>query len=131
MKEYIIIFDGYCLSCNKFINYVINHDKGVFKLATQYSPAYPGISEHLDEYLDPATTIYLIKDRKEVRSQAIAIAEILEQCGSFNAVLATLIRWLPAGFSNYCYNLFSRKRYLFNRDNQCPVPSRKLTERLL
>jgi predicted DCC family thiol-disulfide oxidoreductase YuxK len=134
--ESLILFDGVCGLCNKFVQYVLNHDpKGRFRFASLQSElAHEILGRHGK---DPTLlkTIYLIRnpgrpDEKVFTKSAAALRII----GELNSAARGLKLFLavPAPMRDLGYDLVAAVRYqVFGKHDVCPMPTAADRERFL
>jgi predicted DCC family thiol-disulfide oxidoreductase YuxK len=132
----LILFDGVCGLCNKFVQYVLNHDpKGRFRFASLQSElAHEILGRHGK---DPTLlkTIYLIRnpgrpDEKVFTKSAAALRII----GELNSAARGLKLFLavPAPIRDLGYDLVAAVRYqVFGKHDVCPMPTAADRERFL
>ena len=131
----IVLYDGVCGLCNRFVQFVIKHDSHHrFRFASLQSDfAVPVLRRHgvarPEEKADP-DTIYVVLDfmlpceRLASRSEAAVV--VLRELGGGWGVLGLGLRALPGWLRNWAYNLVARNRYrVFGKYDSCPIPSEK------
>jgi len=134
--ESLILFDGVCGLCNKFVQYVLNHDpNGRFRFASLQSElAHEILGRHGK---DPALlkTIYLIRnpgrpDEKVFTKSAAALRVIGELSGAASGLKLFLI--VPAPLRDLGYDMVAAVRYqVFGKHDVCPMPTAADRERFL
>jgi len=129
-KKAIIFFDGDCAFCNRFINYVVQTDKGFFQLSTQNSGFF---TQKLKEYnlvSKGDDTIYVLIDEKFFKKSE-AIGEILKRCDSKGKLLAVVLLLLPKSLADSAYGFFAKYRKKIMANNLCPLPNKEFLARLI
>lgn len=126
----IIVYDGNCVSCNRFINYVVRNDNGIFKLLTQASVKFEYYSENYDFEIPADESICLISG-DSVYYQSEAMRRILARCGSIDRCFAWLLSLIPQHLRDIVYSIYSRHRYRLQKRGSCPLPSSNLLTRLI
>jgi predicted DCC family thiol-disulfide oxidoreductase YuxK len=126
-----IIFDGHCVLCSGWANFVLRHDRdGRYRLLAAQSPLARALYVHLD--LDPndyQTNILLAGGVAWLKSEgSIRMAEGLglpwSPAGAF--------RVLPLPFRDWLYELVARNRFrLFGRRETCYFPTPAFRDRFL
>ena len=134
--ESLILFDGVCGLCNKFVQYVLNHDPtGQFRFASLQSElAHEILGRHGK---DPTLlkTIYLIRnpgrsDEKVFTKSAAALRIIGELNGAARGLKLFLA--VPAPVRDLGYDLVAAVRYqVFGKHDVCPMPTAADRERFL
>lgn len=117
----IIFFDGMCLLCNGFINYVFNNDKNrYFKYASLQSKTAAQLLPPSDLGLD---TVVYIEDSKTYK-QSTAVLRIMFHLGGLWALLSVTLAAVPTPIRDFFYKLVSKSRYrIFGKSDVCRLPS--------
>lgn len=127
----IIIFDGHCVLCSKWAQFVIGHDTSKkFKLLAAQSPLGHALYAHYG--LDPVDyqTNILIADGVAWFESESSI-RMLEGLGAPWSWFA-LARLLPRFIRDSAYALIARNRFrLFGRRDTCFAPTPDIKERFL
>jgi predicted DCC family thiol-disulfide oxidoreductase YuxK len=127
----IIIFDGYCVLCSRWANFVLRQDRAAtFRLLPAQSPLGHALYVHFG--LDPEnyeTNILVAAGLAWVKSEgSIRMAEGL----GFPWSLAAVFRVLPVALRDKVYELVARNRFrLFGRRDTCYVPTVDHRDRFL
>ncbi len=127
----VVLFDGVCGLCNRWVDFLLRHDKrGRLLFASLQSE--PGRRLVQQRGLDPDAmdSIVVVRgDRTWRRSDAVA--EIAVQLG-FPYSLATAARLIPRPFRDAIYDWVARHRYRwFGRRETCRLPTPEERERFL
>ncbi len=125
----IIFFDGVCVMCNRFADFIIRHDKNrVFKIATlQGVKAQKFLSTH---DVKDMSSLILFTD-KEKYYATDAFVEICTHL-SFPFSLGQYIKFLPKPWRDLLYYKLAKKRYqLFGKLKHCRIPSPDEKDRFL
>ena len=127
----VIIFDGHCVCCSAWARFALRVDrKGRYRLLPAQSELGHALYVHYG--LNPANyeTNILLKDGVAYfkADGSMRMAEGLGLPWS----AATILRLLPARWSEALYDLIARNRYrLFGRDDVCYAPQEKYRDRFL
>ena len=131
-KKSIIVFDGICSLCNKFVLFVIERDyNDHFRFISLQNP-------NLDNYLNSSNkidttevnSILLINHKGNVKIKSEAIALILCRLKGFKA-FTLIMNLFPNNIRNLVYSLIAKHRYkIFGKTDQCSIVKQKLHERL-
>jgi predicted DCC family thiol-disulfide oxidoreductase YuxK len=127
----IILYDGVCGLCNRFVQFVLKRDrKDQFRFAALQSNFGRNVLRRHDLNPDALDTVYLVLDHGQpselLLSRNDASTAVLEELGGFPGVLAKLLKLLPRRFRDWRYDLVARNRYrLFGRHEFCPPPDPK------
>lgn len=127
----IILYDGVCGLCNRFVRFVLKHDrKDLFRFAALQSNFGRNVLQRHGLNPDALDTVYLVLDHDQrsehLLSRNDASTAVLEELGGFPRLLAKLLRLLPRRFRDWHYRLVAQNRYwLFGRHDSCPLPDPK------
>ena len=127
----IIIFDGHCVLCSAFAQFVLRHDRHArFRLMTAQTPLGQAIYRHFD--LDPVNfeTNVLLEDGRAWIKFA-AVVRIVSHLG-FPWSLAKVFRWMPRRLFDALYDLVARNRLRwFGSRSQCSIADPAHRDRFL
>ena len=127
----IILYDGVCGLCNRFVQFVLKRDKrDAFRFASQQSEFAASILRRHGIDPEQLDTVYLVLDHdlptERLLARSDAAAEILSQLGGIWRVSAGVMRLFPRSLRDWIYNLIARKRYqMFGKYESCPLPDPK------
>lgn len=130
-KKPVLLFDGVCNLCNRWVNFVIDRDPQAQIL---FAPLQSGSGRQLLEKqgLDPEAmdTVVLI-DRDGVHQRSDAVLRIAGYLrGPVRLVRVGAV--LPRSWRDALYDLVARKRYRwFGRRDACRIPEPGIRERFL
>jgi predicted DCC family thiol-disulfide oxidoreductase YuxK len=133
----IILYDGVCGLCNRFVQFVLKHDfKQRFQFASLQSDFAAPVLRRYGATPDDLDTMYVVLDyaqtTERLASRSEAAIVILQELGSGWSVLSTMLEWLPSGLQNWGYNVVARNRYrIFGKYDSCPLPDQKVRGRFL
>ncbi|HEX3323437.1 MAG TPA: DCC1-like thiol-disulfide oxidoreductase family protein [Terriglobales bacterium] len=132
----IILYDGVCGLCNRFVQFVLRHDRrGLFRFAALQSVF--GQAALIRGGLEAANvkTVYVIvpsEGGERCLSKSEAALFVMKELGGLWGVLASLSRFFPRSVRDWTYDLVARNRYrIFGRYETCPVPSPEVRSRFL
>jgi predicted DCC family thiol-disulfide oxidoreductase YuxK len=131
MHDNVIIFDGECILCSSFVQFVLKRDKNALY---KFTPLQSDIGrEQLfkrDINADNVETVFLLKDER-VLEKSEAVIRILTGLGGlwksmniFLVIPKTLRDWL------YAWIAANRVRFFGKRDS-CFVPTAEMSSRFL
>jgi predicted DCC family thiol-disulfide oxidoreductase YuxK len=127
----IIIFDGVCNLCNRWVQYIVKRDPtGVFSFAPMQSDmARKLIAEHHGEEFNFETILLYKNGIFYERSDAvIEITRELPRCG----FLFRIARITPKPIRDFFYRIVARHRYrVFGKRDQCMVPTEDMANRFI
>lgn len=126
----VIFFDGVCGLCNRFVDFVIRHDRqGVFRLAPlQGETARDRLAEA--DVLDLKTMVLV--DPSGTYRKSTAVLRVLGRLGTFWKFAAALLWVIPRPLRDLGYSWIAANRYaIFGRKETCRLPSAAERERFL
>jgi predicted DCC family thiol-disulfide oxidoreductase YuxK len=132
----IILYDGVCGLCNRFVQFVLKHDaQQCFRFASLQSEfAIPVLRRH-GAVPDDLDTMYVVLDyalpAERLAKQAEAATVILQGLGGWS-VLGRILSWFPEWLRKWGYSVVARNRYrIFGKYDSCPFPNEKDRSRVL
>ena len=130
MSNPIVLFDGVCNYCNKWVNFIIRHDpKNKFRFAALQSEAGKKILKHYNISEDQESVVLIYNDNAHVKSTACF--HICYHLGFPYSVLFAFVI-LPAYIRDFYYDIIARNRYKWwGKRNECVVPSPEMKGRFL
>jgi len=127
----VIIFDGTCVLCSGFAQFIMRHDKArIFRLLAAQTPLGIALYEHFG--LDPVTqeSMILLEDGRAYL-KADGATRIFAKLG-LPWSLAQAARVLPNSLQVRLYDLVATNRYrLFGKRDTCFMPNRADSDRFL
>lgn len=133
LPQRIILFDGVCNFCNRWVNFIIRHDKkGKIKFAALQSETGKKLltERNLTELVDKLDTfIFIDEKRVYTRSSAgIRIAKYLN--GNWKLFSVFII--VPKFIRDAMYKWLAKNRYKWwGKRNECMIPTEEVKERFL
>ena len=134
--RHLLLYDGVCGLCDRFVRFVLAHDRGRrFRFAAMQSPVGRNLVSAFGRDPDRLDTVYVIVDYRSaagrVLSRSAAALFVLGQLG-WPWRLATVLRWVPAALRDRLYDRVAAHRYrLFGRHASCPAPDPRHRDRFL
>jgi len=129
-RKSVILFDGDCAFCNHFINYVINKDGGIFKIATQNSNYFKEflVEHHISPKGDDS--IYVVH-HNQVLKKSKAIKKILANCDAKGKFFSMMLALIPSRLADFGYDLFAKHRKKFYPNDVCSLPDKNFQARII
>lgn len=127
----VVYFDGVCNLCNKWVQFIIRHDKeGRFFFASLQSTAASAAVAYLQQAgLNNSSTIILLHNGVYY-TRSTAALRILTLLKGYKWVAAGFI--VPRFIRDSVYSLIAQNRYrLFGKSDVCMIPSPALKGRFL
>jgi predicted DCC family thiol-disulfide oxidoreductase YuxK len=137
MAHPILLYDGVCELCNRFVQFILRRDReGVFRFAWLQGARAERILQRHGISSGELDTVYVVVncdlpgERLLARSDAVMF--VLKELGGRWRVAEFFLRLLPRFLRNAAYNAVARRRYrLFGRSEICRVPSDQDRSRFL
>lgn len=119
----IVYFDGVCGLCNRFVDFLLKHDKSKsLKLAPLQNSKFKN-QTNFD------SVVLSINDKEYFKSEA-AIRAIAALGGGWNVTLMLLV--IPKVIRDSVYGVIARNRYkLFGKKDVCRIPTPEERERFI
>ena len=124
----IILYDGVCGLCNRWIQFVLKRDaKDQFRFAALQSEFARRILQRHGATPEQLDTFYVVNNLDQqdesVLSRSDAAIFVLKQLGGVSRATAFLLLSFPKWLRNRAYDLLARNRYrLFGRHQTCVLP---------
>ncbi|WP_293312154.1 thiol-disulfide oxidoreductase DCC family protein [Pedobacter sp. UBA5917] len=131
-RKDIILFDGVCNFCNRYINYIIAHDgKNRFSFAPLESETASALGRQYQLNFSKLNSIVVIsKDRFLTESKAVL--HILKNLNTWWSPFVNLGYLIPGFIRNWLYKTFAHNRYaLFGQADSCMVPTEEVRGKFL
>tara|TARA_B100000945_G_C20329518_1_gene571679 strand:+ start:407 stop:844 length:438 start_codon:yes stop_codon:yes gene_type:complete len=121
IKKSIILFDGECIMCNRYVLFVIQNDtKDNFRFMSLQNNNVEKIIEKKNSNKDYADSI-LLYDNKIIKSRSSAVLSILAKL-RFPYNLFSVFFIIPIPLRNFIYDVVARNRYkLFGNIEHCAI----------
>lgn len=132
MADSIIVFDGVCVLCSRWVDFVLRRDgQGRFKFAAMQTTS--GRSLLIEHGIDPDDPLsFLLLEGGTGYTDTDAIARILRSFGRGWSFVALLVSIVPRFIRDPLYRWIARHRYrLFGRRATCIVPTAGNADRFL
>ena len=125
----IIFFDGICIMCNGFVNFISERDKEnvIFFCDLRSEKAKHIFLEH-DYKTDVIDTLVFIKG-DQILFKSDAIIEILISLNRFYKIFL-VFKLVPKKVRDYFYDQVSKRRFLFGEKYTCKL-NYKISNRII
>lgn len=119
----LIIFDGICLLCSGFAQWIITHDPDARILLTHaQSPLGQGFYQHCNLPTDTFETVLMIENGYILTKSDVPI-RVLMLTGGVWKILAHMMKLCPRAIRDFLYLRIARNRYrLFGKRTSCWLP---------
>ena len=132
MAASVIVFDGVCVLCSRWVDFVLRRDlQGRYKFAAmQTASGRALLIEHGVDPDDPLSFL-LLQDGKGY-TDTDAIVRILRSFGPGWKLMGLLVSIVPRFVRDPLYRWIARNRYrMFGRREACRVPTPDIADRFL
>lgn len=119
----IVFFDGFCVLCNSFVDFLIRIDKKhLLKFASLQGRAYAELRKQ-NINLPADTTSIVVWTEGGVYTKSQGVFKILGLLGGFWSAL-TVFKFIPKVISDAVYDFVARYRYkIFGKKDVCRYPT--------
>lgn len=128
----LIVFDGVCLLCNRWVDFILRHDRaGRFRLAAMQGVHGRELLRRHDLSADDPLSFLLVENGTGY-TDTDAIVHVLQGLGRGWAWVGRVVRAVPRGLRDPAYRWIARHRYrLFGRRAECRLPDPAQASRFL
>ena len=128
MSHPILLYDGVCGLCNRFVQFILRRDrKAIFRFASLQSTLAGRILARHDVKPVDLNTVYVVLNHELSdesllpRSQAVLF--VLKQLPGLWHTLALALQMLPKFIRDGAYKIIADRRYrLFGKSDTCTLP---------
>ena|SRR5579864_4858746 len=137
MSSPIVLYDGVCGLCNRFVQFVVRRDKkATFRFASLQNALAREILSRHGAHADSLDTVCVVGNYEEagefLLSRSEAVAFVLGELGGIWGVAASLLRVIPRPIRDWFYKVVAHNRYrIFGRYESCPLPDATTRARFL
>jgi predicted DCC family thiol-disulfide oxidoreductase YuxK len=137
MSHPIVLYDGVCGLCNRFVQFVLRRDRNdVFRFASLQGTLAASILARHGVNPVALDTVYVVVNYElpdeYILSRSAAALFVLKQLTSPARAAAFLLQLLPRFLRDAAYNVVARNRYrIFGRSEVCPLPREQDRSRFL
>jgi len=132
MAASVIVFDGVCVLCSRWVDFVLRRDqRGRYKFAAMQTVS--GRELLIEHGIDPDDPLsFLLLEDKKGYTDTDAIVRILRSFGPGWRFAAVLVSIVPRFIRDPLYRWVARHRYrMFGRRAACRVPTADVADRFL
>jgi predicted DCC family thiol-disulfide oxidoreductase YuxK len=129
MPHPILLYDGVCGLCNRFVQFILRRDRNaIFHFASLQSALAARILTRHNANPTDMDTVYVVLNHElpdeSLLSRSEAVLFVLKQLEGIYRPTASLLQLLPKFFRDAAYNAIARRRYrIFGRSETCVLPS--------
>ncbi|HTR80618.1 MAG TPA: thiol-disulfide oxidoreductase DCC family protein [Bacteroidota bacterium] len=127
----IVLFDGVCGLCDRFVQFVIKHDKdGVVRFAALQSDAAQPLLKKFGLSGTGLSFIVLVEGDEHYTKSAAVFRTMKHFRGGWKQLSG--LRVIPAPISDFVYDFVASHRYRwFGKYDQCVIPTQEQRRRFL
>src|ERR1700688_2485165 len=128
MSHPILLYDGVCGLCNRFVQFILRRDRNaIFRFASLQSALSARILARHGANPSDLDTVYVVINQElpdeHLLCRSDAVRFVLKQLGSPWRSAAFLLQLVPRFVRNTTYNTVARYRYrFFGRSETCTLP---------
>ena len=127
-KKDIVVFDGVCVLCNRFFNWLIKNDKDERFMYTNFQSDF---SKKNNLKLKDINSVAVIKTNGEKIYKVQAVYYILKKIDRY-FIVQILLKLLPLFLTNICYDLIANFRYrIFGKYETCIIPNENVRKNFI
>ena len=127
-KKDIVVFDGVCVLCNRFFNWLIKNDKDEKFMYTNFQSDF---SKKNNLKLKDINSVAVIKTNGEKVYKVQAVYYILKKIDRY-FIVRILLKLLPLFLTNICYDLIANFRYrIFGKYETCIIPNENVRKNFI
>lgn len=119
----VIVFDGVCVLCSRWVDFILRHDPGGrFQLAAMQGAHGRALLARHGLSPDDPSSLLLVDDARSY-TDTDAIIRVLRTLGLGWRLLGALLKLVPRAIRDTLYRWLARNRYrIFGQHTQCRVP---------
>jgi predicted DCC family thiol-disulfide oxidoreductase YuxK len=128
MSHPILLYDGVCALCNRFVQFTLRHDRNaIFRFTSLQSALAAGILTRHNVNATALDTVYVVLNHQlpddSLLSRSEAVLFVLKQMQGVYRPTASVLQLLPKFLRDAAYNTVARHRYrIFGRSETCTLP---------
>lgn len=130
-KHSIIIFDDFCLLCNKTVKFIIKHDD---HKRFYFTPLHSPLAQELrtrHKLTELKSDTVILCHEKEYYLKSHAFIKIFSSFGGLWK-LVSILKIIPTFILDWFYDFIAQHRYhLFGRSSTCLLPSKEIEDRFI
>lgn len=123
LDKKIIVFDGACILCNSFVQFIIKKDRAQQFYFTTAQSDFVKEKVHSSQLeVNPMDSVIYLRNGK-VLTESTAVLSILSDLGGFWKLLS-IFKLIPPFIRNAAYRFCAKRRYrVFGLLDSCIIPS--------
>lgn len=119
MKKIVVVFDGFCVLCNRYVLLISERDLNNKFYFTTFQSRF--IKDNYPK-IKLANTVLVITEENKILTRSEAIIYCLSNI-RFNKLCLKLMRYVPFVIFDFIYNIIAIYRYkTFGKYNKCTIP---------
>ena len=128
MKRNIVVFDGYCIMCSKYVLWLAKRNKIKNIYFTHFESTF--IKDNYP-FIKLGNTVFVINENEEILVRSKAVKHCINQT-NLNFILKFLFNVIPSFILDIFYTVISKTRYkIFGKKQSCSYPNQLISERIL
>ncbi len=119
MEKIIVVFDGFCVLCNKYVHWASKNNPSKNIYFTNFESSF--INKNYPE-LTLGDTVFVINNKNKVLKKSAAIKHCIRFL-KINPIVKFFVLILPDFLLDIFYNIISKNRYkIFGKYDSCTIP---------
>lgn len=124
VSKKIILFDGDCMLCNRFIKIPLKYERIQFIYLSSHSEEGKKLCDEIGVlHNSKMDSVYLVDSHiNSYLKESEAVISILRSCAIIHRVIAFMLTLVPEKIRNRIYRSFARNRLRFGKERTCKLP---------
>ncbi len=122
----IVLFDGVCLFCEGWVNYVIDHKNSnhdLYFIPLQLVELGEEMTNRVKDVSGGSDSIFCITNDGDLYVKSNASLRVMSELTGFYGFTAKFLYLLPVSLRDFVYDLIGKRRYLiWGRKDFCVLP---------
>lgn len=122
----IVVFDGYCVLCNKTVKFLIKIDR---KKELLFTTLTSELGKKIAGEIPPGKESIVFVEKEQKFNKSDAVLKVLQAVGMPWSLL-TILRIIPKFIRDFIYMLIANNRYkIFGKKSECMIPDKNVRDR--
>ena len=129
MKQTILLFDGDCNFCNKWVQFILERSENIYFASLKSSIANKLLSEY--NYQNEIINTLVLFHNNKIYTKSAAVLQVVKLLNGFWP-LFNILSIVPLFIRDKVYEIFANNRYKwFGKNTNCIINERLLKENIL
>ena len=131
----LVLYDGVCVFCNYWVNYIIKNDKKnqfrFSQIQSNYSKKILN-EKNITVDINSLDSIYVITKKNKVLCKYKASTYVLKEVNKIFLILYFFNSIMPKKILNFFYDFVGARRYkIFGKYDECIIPNKEITFKVI